>query len=119
VAVVAGVLLDHVDVDPAEVDVLAHEAAGIGQGTGGAVLAGAGDLRAPGGEGVGEGGAGGQFEAAVGTIRIGQRVVDRRGLLPREHPAEPVPLHLRHVLDEAGRREAGRRHGRGRGLLIV
>jgi hypothetical protein len=30
VAVVAGVLLDHVDVDPAEVDVLLHEAAGVG-----------------------------------------------------------------------------------------
>jgi hypothetical protein len=30
VAVVAGVLLDHVDVDPAEVDVLLHEATGVG-----------------------------------------------------------------------------------------
>jgi len=119
VAVVAGVLLDHVDVDPAQVDVLAHEPAGVAEGAGGAVLARAGDLRAPGGEGASEGGALGQFEAAVGTVRIGQRVVDRQGLFPREHPAEPVPLDLRHVLDEAGQREAGRRHGRGRGLLIV
>jgi hypothetical protein len=29
-AVVAAVLLDHVDVDPAEVDVLLHEAADVG-----------------------------------------------------------------------------------------
>ena len=56
-AVVAGVLLDHVDVDPAEADVLLHEAAGAGQGAAGAVLAGAGDLRAPGGKGVAQGGA--------------------------------------------------------------
>jgi hypothetical protein len=107
------------DVDPAEADVLPGEAASVGQIPVGAVLASAGDLRAPGGESVAQGGALGQFEAAVGTIRIGLRVVDRRGLFSGEHPAEPVPLHLRHVLDEACQREAGRRHGRDGGLLIV
>ena len=57
VTVVAGVFLDQVDVDPAEADVRVHEATGVGQGSGGAVLAGAGDLGLPGGEGVGQGGA--------------------------------------------------------------
>src|SRR5580704_1846830 len=80
VAVVAGVLLDHVDVDPAEADVLLHEPAGVGRGSGGALLAGAGDLRPPGGKRVAQGGALGQLEAAVGTARIGPRVVDRRGI---------------------------------------
>jgi beta-galactosidase len=65
VAVVAGVLLDHVDVDP------------------------------------------------------GVRVVDRRRRFAGEYAAEPVPLHLRHVLDQAGQRQAGRRHGRRGGLLGV
>jgi hypothetical protein len=46
----------------------------------GAVLAGAGDLRAPGGKGVTQGETLSQFEAAVGATRIGLRVVDRRGL---------------------------------------
>jgi hypothetical protein len=119
VAVVAGVLLDHVDVDPAEVDVLLREAASVGQSTARAVLAGAGDLRAPGGEGVAQGGALSQFEAAVGAIRISLRVVDGRGLFCGEHPTEPVPLNLRHVLNEAGQCEGGGRHGRGGGLLIV
>jgi hypothetical protein len=35
VAVVAGVLLDHADVDPAEADRLLHEAARVGQGAAG------------------------------------------------------------------------------------
>jgi hypothetical protein len=119
VAIVTGVLLDHVDVDPAEADVLSAEAASVGKSTGGAALAGAGDLGAPGGEGVAQGGALGQFEAAVGTMRICLRVVDGRSLFSGEHPAEPVPLDFRHVLDEAGQREGGRRRGCGGGLLIV
>jgi hypothetical protein len=119
VAVVAGVLLDHVDVDPAEADVLLAEAAGVGQSTARAVPAGAADLRAPGGKGVAQGGALSQFEAAVGAIRISLRVVDGRGLFCGEHSAEPVPLNLRHVLDEAGQCEGRGRHGRGGGLLIV
>src|ERR1700756_5230074 len=57
VAVVPGVLLDHVDVDPPEAAVLLHEAASIGQLTLGALLAGGGDLRVPGGECVAQGGA--------------------------------------------------------------
>src|SRR3984957_20930923 len=77
VAVVAGVLLDQVDVDPAEADVGVHEAARVGQGTGGAVLTGAGDLGLPGGEGVGQRGTRGEVEAAVGTARGGLRGVDR------------------------------------------
>ena len=47
------------------------------------------------------------------------RVVDRRGLFSSQHSAEPVPLHLRHVLNEAGQCEAGRRHGRCGALLIA
>ena len=119
VTVVAGVLLDHVDVNPVKADILIHEAAGVGQGVTGAVLASAGDLRAPGGQGIAQGGVLGQFEAAVGTMRVGLRVVNWRDLFSGEHPAEPVPLHLRHVLDETGQCEAGRRHGRGGGLIIV
>src|ERR1700677_3955436 len=94
VAVVAGVLLDQVDVNPAEADVLPHEAAGVGQGAGGAEVAGAGDLLVPGGAGGIEGGVLGQVEAAVGAVRIGLGVVDGRGVLSRQHPAEPVPLDL-------------------------
>ena len=43
-----GILLDHADVDPAEIDVLAHEAAGIGGSPAGALLTGVADLRVPG-----------------------------------------------------------------------
>src|SRR5580693_794578 len=76
VAVVAGVLLDQVDVDPAEADVLAHEPAGVGQGAGGAEIAGAGDLGLPGFQGGGQGGVRRQIEAAVGGVRVGLGVID-------------------------------------------
>jgi hypothetical protein len=66
-----------------------------------------------------QGGSLGQFEAAVGATRVGLWVVDRRSLFSGEHSAEPVPLHFRHVLDKAGQRDAGRRHGRDGGPFIV
>ncbi len=81
-AVVAGVLLDHVDVDPAETDVLVHEAASVRQAAGGAVFAGVHDLRVPGGDGACQRGTLGQLEATVGATRVGTQVVDGRGLFP-------------------------------------
>lgn len=98
---------------------VAHEAAGVGEGAGGAEVAGGGDLRLPGGAGGVEGGVLGQVEAAVGAVRVGLGVVDGRSVLSGEDPAEPVPLDLGQVLDQAGQREPGRRHRRLGGLLVV
>jgi hypothetical protein len=72
---------------------------------------GPGDLRVPGDDGAAQGSALRHIEATVGATRI--------GLLAGEHAPEPVPLHLRQMLDEAGQREARRWHGCGGGLLIV
>jgi hypothetical protein len=117
--VVAGVLLDHVHVDPAEADVLLHEAASVGQSANRAVLTGPVDLRSPRSHGVPQGCAVSQFETAVWAIRVGLRVVDGRHMFSSQDPAEPVPLHLRHVLNEPGQCEVRGWHGRGGGLLII
>src|SRR5579872_5105170 len=73
-AVVAGGLLDHVDIDPAEADVLPPEAASVGQSTAGALLTSPADLSAPGREGIPQDRTLSQLEAPVGTTRIGLRL---------------------------------------------
>ena len=80
--VVPGVLLDHVDVDPAQADVLVHEPSGVGQRTGCAALASHSDLGAPRLQCIMEGGALDDVKPAVGPTRVGMRVVDARGASP-------------------------------------
>src|SRR3954454_21316717 len=117
VPVVAGVLLDHVHVDPPQTDLPPSTQADADrielQATSGRTtpvdhLVVRGYVR----NGVGgvEGG-----EVTVGVVVA---VVPRRGVLTAEHPEKPALLHLEHVPHQPEQAERRRRHGPSLQLLL-
>ena len=105
-AVVAGVLLDHVDENPSEGHGVPCPLGPLIEGASGGELPGMVPLTAKGGEA----GVGIHVSRQVKvTIRIGIRVVERRRVLARQGAAKPAALDLGHVPDES---EQGELRGR-------
>jgi hypothetical protein len=101
----AGVLGDHVVVDPPQADLAAHEWAGLLEAAAGGVDPGLGDLVLPRRPSAVEADGFREVEATVRAVGVGGRVVDGWCLLAQQHAAEPVPLDLGHVLHEPEERQ--------------
>src|SRR3954467_11533945 len=100
VAGVAGVLGNHVVIDPPQRDLRTHERTGLVESATGAVDPSLRDLVLPRRPSGVEGDVVGKVEAAVMAAGVGSRVVDGWHLLAQQDTAEPVPLDLGHVLYE-------------------
>ncbi len=116
-AVVAGVLLDHVDHDPAQRHRLTAALSGdVERGRRGHGLAGVLALGPPARERLGDVG---RVDVVEVAVRVVLRAVQGRRVLAAQRAPEPAALHLRLVPDQAQERKGGGRHGPLAQLRVV